>query len=261
MCCALYLLREGFRVRLIDRKGPGAGASAGNAGNLGLASCTPAAMPGVLKKVPGMLFDADSPLKLRWGHLPRALPWFLRFIAAARPARVEAIAQARNSLLSRLHEGLDPLVADAGAQHLIERSGLLMTFESEQAFADAAYATDIRRRNGIHMDVLDGNEARQIEPMLTPSVVRALHVPGLAHTVDPLRLTEALARDFEQQGGEIVRATVRGFEIGPDGPRRALTDQGAVDIDQIVLAAGVWSRPLAAQLGTPCRSRPSAATT
>ena len=88
VCCALYLQREGFQVRLVDRGEPGEGASCGNAGNLGFASCVPAAMPGILKKVPGMLLDADSPLKLRWSHLPRALPWFLRFVANARPARV-----------------------------------------------------------------------------------------------------------------------------------------------------------------------------
>ncbi|HET6467420.1 MAG TPA: FAD-binding oxidoreductase [Geminicoccaceae bacterium] len=253
VCCALHLLREGFRVRLIDRGGPGEGASSGNAGNLGLASCVPMAMPGVLRRVPGMLFDADSPLKLRWGHLPRALPWFLRFIAAARPARVEAIAAARNSLLARLHEGLDPLVAEAGAEDLIEATGLLMTFESEAAFAGAAYGIDLRRRNGVHLDVLDGNEARQIEPALTPAVVRAIHVPGLAHTVDPLRLVQALAADFERRGGEIVRATVRGFDgIGPDGPRRVLTaERGALEAGHtVVIAAGVWSRPLAAELGT-----------
>ncbi|TWT15817.1 FAD-binding oxidoreductase [Reyranella sp. CPCC 100927] len=250
VCCALYLQREGFSVELIDRSGPGAGASAGNAGNLGIASCVPAALPGVLRKVPRMLFDSTSPLKLRWRHLPRALPWFVRFIAAARPAQVEAIADARQQLLSRLHEGLDPLVAEAGAQALIEHSGLLMTFESEAAFASAAYAIDLRRRRGVAMDILDGNEARQIEPALTPAIVRAIHVPRLAHTVDPLRLTQALARCFERNGGRILRAAVRGFEMSSDGPRRILTDGASVDADRIVLAAGVWSRPLAAQLGT-----------
>ncbi|HKU98208.1 MAG TPA: FAD-dependent oxidoreductase [Vineibacter sp.] len=250
VCCALYLQREGFTVRLIDRAEPGAGASAGNAGNLGIASCVPAALPGVLRKVPRMLFDDTAPLKLRWRHVPQALPWFVRFIAAAQPARVEAIADARNLLLSRLHEGLDPLVADAGAQALIAHSGLLMTFESEAAFAGAAYAIDLRRRRGVAMDILDGNEARQIEPALTPAIVRAIHVPRLAHTTDPLRLTQALARNVERNGGDIVRATVRGFETGPDGPRRILTDAGPLDVGRIVLAAGVWSRPLAAQLGT-----------
>jgi D-amino-acid dehydrogenase len=222
VCCALYLQREGFQVRLIDRGGPGEGASFGNAGNLGFASCVPMAMPGVLKKVPRMLFDADAPLKLRMSHLPRALPWLLRFIAASRPSAVEGIADARHSLLSRLHEGYDPLIADAGAQDLINPSGLIMTWESEEAFAGAAYALDLRRRRGIHFETLDGNEARQIEPSLSPAVTRAVYIPRLAHVLDPLRLTQALARNFERRGGAVVRAAASGFEIGPDGPRKVM---------------------------------------
>jgi D-amino-acid dehydrogenase len=249
-CCALYLQREGFAVRLVDRAGPGEGASFGNAGNLGFASCVPLGLPGVLKKVPRMLFDADSPLKLRLGHLPRALPWLLRFVAASRPAAVEAIADARHSLLSRLHEGYDPLIADAGAQDLIAASGLLMTWESEAAFAASALALDLRRRRGIHFETLDGNQARQIEPALTPAVVRAIHIPRLAHVTDPLALTRALARSFVQKGGEIVRATATGFDIGPEGPRALETDAGRLAASRIVIAAGAWSRRLAARLGT-----------
>ena len=94
-CCALYLQNEGFDVTLVDRGGPGEEASFGNLGGFGVASCPPAAMPGVLGKVPGMLLDADAPLKLRWGHAVKALPWFLRFTANARRDRVEANAAAR----------------------------------------------------------------------------------------------------------------------------------------------------------------------
>lgn len=249
-CCALYLQREGFKVRLVDRAGPGEGASFGNAGNLGIASCVPLGLPGVLKKVPRMLFDADSPLKLRLGHLPRALPWLMRFVAASRPRAVEAIADARHSLLSRLHEGYDPLVADAGARDLINPSGLIMTWESDEAFAGASYALDLRRRRGIHFETLDGNEARQIEPALSPAVRRAIYIPRLAHVLDPLRLTQALAKSFVAKGGEVVRAAVRGFAMGPDGPTGIATDGGSLPASRIVVAAGVWSRPLAAQLGS-----------
>ena len=41
VCCALYLQREGFRVRLVEKGEPGRGASFGNAGSFGTASCVP----------------------------------------------------------------------------------------------------------------------------------------------------------------------------------------------------------------------------
>ncbi|MDE0457519.1 MAG: FAD-dependent oxidoreductase [Chromatiales bacterium] len=249
-CCALYLQNEGFKVTLLDRGGPGEGASSGNLGGFGVASCPPAAMPGVLRKIPGMLIDARAPLRIRWGHALRALPWFVRFAANARRDRVEANAAARQSLLDRAHEGIDPLVAEAGAGHLMSRTGLMFTFESEEAFRGAKYAFDLRRRNGVGLDLLDGNEARQVQPALSPSVVRAYRVTDFSHTLDPLRLVRALADLFRQRGGVFLEGTVRGFEADADGVRAVRVDDGRHAVDRVVVAAGVWSRPLAAMLGS-----------
>ena len=250
-CCALHLQNEGFAVTLIDRGGPGEEASFGNLGGFGVASCPPAAMPGVLAKVPGMLFDTGAPLRIRWGHAARALPWFLRFIANARRDRVEAIATARQSLLDQVHAGIDPLIAEAGAGHLMSRTGLMFTFESEAAFRGAEYAFDLRRRNGVELDLLDGNEARQVQPALSKNVVRAWRVADFSHTLSPLGLVQALADLFRRRGGRLVRDTVRGFEIGGNGGVRGIhTDAGQRPVERVVLAAGVWSRALAAMLGS-----------
>ena len=197
-----------------------------------------------------MLLDSEAPLKLRWGHAVRALPWFLRFIASSRPERVEAIAAARQSLLDRVHEAIDPLVAEAGAGNLMSRTGLMFTFEREETFRRASYAFDLRQRNGVQLDLLDGNEARQVQPALSTNVIWAYRVPNFSHTLDPLRLVQALASLFRRRGGALVRGTVRGFEIGPNGVRTVRTEDGTVPVERIVVAAGVWSRELAAMLGS-----------
>lgn len=249
-CCALYLQREGYEVTLVDRGGPGEEASFGNLGGFGIASCPPGAMPGVIKKVPGMLLDTEAPLKIRWGHAVRALPWFLRFIANSRKDRVEANAAARQSLLDKVHEALDPLIADANAGHYMSQTGLMFTFESEAAFQGAAYAFDLRRRNGVQLDLLDGNEARQVQPALSKNVVRAYRVPNFSHTVDPMRLVKALASLFEQRGGKMLSRAVSGFDIGPEGVRALRTADGDVPVENVVIAAGVWSRKFASMLGS-----------
>ncbi|MCZ6657580.1 MAG: FAD-dependent oxidoreductase, partial [Gammaproteobacteria bacterium] len=45
---ALALQQDGHRVTLVDREGPCAGASFGNAGAIVNASCVPMAMPGIV---------------------------------------------------------------------------------------------------------------------------------------------------------------------------------------------------------------------
>lgn len=249
-CCALYLQNEGFEVTLVDKGAPGDGASFGNLGCFGIASCVPPGMPGILKKVPGMLLDRDAPLKLRWSHALRAAPWFLRYIANTQRHRVEAIAAARQSLLNKVHDTLDPLVKEAGAGNLLCPGGLLFTFESEATFEGAGYAFDIRRRHGVPMEFLSGDEAREVEPGLTKAVVRAMHVPTLTFTLDPGGLVKSLAGLFERRGGTLLRRAVKGFEIDPEGVRAIETDQGTERVENVVIAAGVWSRPLARALGT-----------
>ena len=250
ICCALYLQNEGYQVTVIDRNAPGEATSSGNLGGFGIASCPPAAMPGIIRKVPGMLFNETAPLKLRWGHAVTALPWFIRFIVQSRRSNVEANARARQSLLDKVHEAIDPLIDEAGAQALMKSAGLMFTFESEAAFQKATYAFELRKRNGVDLDLLDGNEARQVEPNLSENIIRAYRVANFSNTTDPLRLVQALAQLFLARGGTYHRAEVRGFKVGSEGVSDILTDTSEIPVEVLVLAAGVWSRPLAKQLGT-----------
>src|SRR5688572_23045725 len=91
---ALQLQQDGWRVTVVDPEEPGERTSSGNAGLIATHSVTPLAMPGVLRQVPRMLVDPDSPLAIRWRHLPRLLPWVAHFVRASAPARVEALSQA-----------------------------------------------------------------------------------------------------------------------------------------------------------------------
>ena len=197
-----------------------------------------------------MLFKETAPLKLRWGHAVTALPWFIRFIAQSRRSNVEANARARQSLLDKVHEAIDPLIDEAGAQALMKSAGLMFTFENEAAFQKAAYAFELRKRNGVDLDLLDGNEARQVEPNLSENIIRAYRVANFSNTADPLRLVQALAQLFLARGGIYHRAEVRGFKVGSKGVSDILTDTSEIPVEVLVLAAGVWSRPLAKQLGS-----------
>jgi D-amino-acid dehydrogenase len=250
VCAALYLQRQGFKVTLIDRDDPGQAASFGNSGSFGTASVPPLGLPGTLAKVPKMLFDPLHALVVRWRYLPRSWRWFLHFSLASRRPWVEAIAEARHRLLARTYEAFDPLLRDAGAWDLIQRVGRLEIYGSEASFAANRYAFELRRRHGVPMRELTGDEMREMEPDLGPGAVRGMLFPGVSHTVSPLRLTQALAESFVGGGGTLLRETVTGFDIGSDGPRRVLTDAGGHEADLVVVAAGVWSRELARQLGT-----------
>ncbi|MBM3489965.1 MAG: FAD-binding oxidoreductase [Alphaproteobacteria bacterium] len=252
LCCALQLQREGLSVALIDPGGPGEGASFGNAGIFAVGSVIPLGMPGLWRKVPGMLVDPLAPLAVRPSYAPRIAPWLFKLMVASSRPRVEAISRALAGLCTPAIEHYLPLLKEAGAEALMRRDGVLYIYETEQDFADAAYEIELRRRAGIKFDVLGGDEIKQMQPALGPRFARALYMQDAAHAMHPLGISQALADLFRRKGGEILRARATGFELGPQDVRAVLTEGGRQSCSGVVISAGARSLPLVRQLGHDC---------
>ena len=251
VCCALNLLREGCRVTMIERGEPGAGASFGNGAVIGEETVVPVATPGMIWKVPGMLLDPLGPLAIRWSYLPRLAPWLLRFAAAGRPARVEQISISLRALLDGTFDAFDELLALAEARDMIRRTGWMCVYETAAGFQGYRSMLDLQARRGVRFDVLGREELRQVEPALAPIFARGVLYPDVGHAVNSQRLVRVLLATAERLGGRLVRAEARGFDMGPEGPRAVLTDGQPIPCDAVVVAAGAWSKDLAAALGAP----------
>ena len=58
----------------------------------------------------------------------KALPWFLRLVAASRLSRVEQIADALRPLLQQTFDAYAPLVQNAGVTDLIRQTGYVVAY-------------------------------------------------------------------------------------------------------------------------------------
>jgi len=249
VCAAAYLQRDGHSVFLVDPGTPGEGASFGNAGAFNASSVTPMAVPGIIKKVPGWLRDPLGPLSLRWSYLPTVLPYLYRFVRAGTEEKVHAQARALRPLVGATLAALQPLVKDAGAERLVHQRGHLYVYRSAESLTKDGLAWALRRENGVVVDEFDADELRQLEPALSRDYQRGLLVRENGHTSNPFGLVSALVEHFVRQGGSVIRARALGFRL--DGGRLTAirTDAGELAADAAVLAAGAWSKPLAASLG------------
>ena len=109
-----------------------------------------------------MLMDPLHPLSIGWRHLPAALPWFIRFTLNSRRRRAEEIGLALKTIYSHVLDAYDGLLEAASARDLIVHRGRLTTYESELALQKNAYALELRRRQGIDVQILSGDEAREM---------------------------------------------------------------------------------------------------
>ena len=249
LCAASWLQRDGHDVTVIDPDPPGQGASFGNAGCFNPSSVVPVATPDTWKHVPKYLADPLGPLRIRWSYLPALAPWLIRLIRAGAPDRIEAQARALNTLLGPCFDALMPLVRNAGAEALVARNGILIAYRTQAAWDDDARAWDIRRRNGTQWEELDADELRQFDPNLSRDFTRGKLVPGNGHCLDPGGLVASLADAVQRDGGRMMRARAIGFALDGARLRAVRTSGDEVAADAAVIAAGAYSRPLAAELG------------
>ncbi len=249
--CALHLLRDGWKVSIVDPEPPGSQTSYGNAGAISPQSINPMSGPGVLRQIPGWLADPLGPLALRWAYLPRALPWLTKFIAAGTSARIAAQSRALAALHAPVIDAHEELAALAGVKHLILRQGALTVYETDAAFAADAAGRQRMRDHGHEIHELGPDEIAQLEPGLAPIFRHATWAPNSGHTVNPGALTEAYGATARSMGAEIVVARALDFEPAAGGGGVLITDRGDRKFDRLVIAAGAWSARLSRQLGDP----------
>ena len=251
VCCARFLQRAGFEVSVVDRGEPGMGTSFGNLGMLcGLDHALPLPSMAVLASVPRMLLDAGSPLAIRWRYLPRLAPWLARFAANAPTSTRMRNAGALASLLDDTLGTYKRLTDGSPAADLVRHSGSLTVYRSARRFQEGAAERERLRTLGTRVEELGEDEIRQLEPALHQSYRYATWFPDCGHTLDPFRLTRAIADEVRAAGGNFVETEVRGFDLGPDGVRALRTAGAPIPVERLVIATGAWSKALARELGS-----------
>lgn len=248
----IWLQRAGYRVTIVDRDGPAAGASFGNAGVLAAGAFVPVTVPGILRKAPGMLWDADAPLFLRWGYLPRLLPWLRRYLGYARMDHVYDYARHMATLLADSQAQHKALAAGTGAERFIGDEDYVFGYPTDAAAQADAWGFDLRRDHGVRFTAMSGRDYQDIDPIFGNAFARVVICHDHGRISDPGAYLQALFNHLIAQGAAFERATVEDVirDSLDTGVIRALkTDRGLIEGDAVVLATGAWSKPLAARLG------------
>lgn len=248
---ALDLLKRGREVVLVDRDSPGMGASFGNMASLAVTEFMPASRPSVWKQIPGWLMDPEGPVSVRPAHMPRLLPWFLRFVAASRPARLREIEAQGAALCARALDDTLALLGAIGLADLVTSEGCLAIYADEAEFRADRDHIALLERFGLPHEVLDRTALRALEPEISGGICRAILLPQNRSIRDPYRLVVALAERFVAGGGRIERGEVADIARGAAVGGVRLKDGRTLPADAVVIAAGAHSAGLARRLGEP----------
>ena len=248
LSAALMAQARGLSVTVIDREGPAAGASAGNAGAFAFTDILPLASPGILRKVPKWLLDPLGPLTIPPAYALQITPWLYRFWRACSPRAVAASTTAQTALMDLSRAELEPFLVSTGTLPMLRKDGNLQVYESAAEFRASLPGWEARTAHGIEFRHMGPEEMAALQPGLSPRFIKGTFTPGWWSIADPKLYTQALADRFRAEGGTILRAEVAGL-TPQDGGVSIQTTGEPMSADKVVLAAGAFSHRIAATLG------------
>ncbi|NDW07193.1 NAD(P)/FAD-dependent oxidoreductase [Jiella pacifica] len=249
ICSAHVLAERGSSVILVERGEIARGASFGNAGAFAFSDILPLASPGIMRRAPRWLADPLGPLSVRPAYLPKIAPWLWRFWRASSAEACRHSTRAQAGLMRLARSETHRLIEAAGLQSLLRSDGNLELYESSRELDATRASWAAREREGIEFRHLAGEAIAEYQPGLSPRFTHATFVPGWQSISDPYDYANALWQSAAAAGAMHRLGEVSGIETDEDGVTVALADGSRIRAHHAVVAAGAWSKPLAAMLG------------
>ncbi len=246
---AIWALRDGHKVILIDRDGPAAGTSFGNGGVLASCSVVPVSTPGLLRSAPGMLMDPHKPLFMKWRYFPKLLPYLVKFLSNANAKDARRRAEAMMPIIGDSLADHQALADGTGAEKWIKPSDYLFVYNNRAHYEADAFGWAVRRDLGFTWDELDSDAFTAYDPSFSPDLSFATRLGNHGRISDPGAYVKALAAYAQAQGAQIIKANVDDI-VAQNGQVTGLRAGGdTIPCDVAVVATGAWSGPLAKKLG------------
>lgn len=248
---AWFLQERGVEVTVYDRSGVAAGSSWGNAGWLTPGISTPLPEPAVLKYGIRAALSPASPV-----YVPPSLDRrLLRFLARF----------TRNSTMTRWRRAMDALVPinrlALESFDLLTEGGVDASTHATESFI-AAYRSEDERgallaeiehiaRAGQQVDyeLLDGEHARALQPLLSEQVTAGIRLRGQRY-LDPGAFAAALGEAVESRGAALDLRAVTAVHDLPRGVQLSHPgEETSGPYDAVVVATGTWLTDLVAPFG------------
>ncbi|WP_336867090.1 FAD-binding oxidoreductase [Sphingomonas sanguinis] len=242
---ALALQRAGWAVTLIEAEETPRAASWGNAGHIATEQAEPIASPAMVRGFAKRLFCRGGALALPPREIATWLPFSLRLLKTARPARYERSHQALAALLAQAMPAWQRHVAALGAPDLLRPDGHVVLWETPESAARGLANWQAADTGTARFRPLTEAELQDWRTRVRAPIAGGIRFEGSGQIADPTRLAETTTARFLADGGIRLVACVEAIS---DGEVR-LTDHRSLSADQIVVTSGVASAALLRPFG------------
>jgi sarcosine oxidase subunit beta len=153
---------------------------------------------------------------------------------------------------------MDRFAVEMGVNVWFRRGGYLFLAPTREQVARIERNAGLHRREGLRTRILSPAEALEVVPQLDPSRFLAAAWNPDDGVVFPWPFLWGYASRAEALGAKVRTFTrVTGFETSGRRVTAVVTDRGRVACDTVVVAAGAWSKEVAALAGVKLPNRPT----
>ncbi|GGE37755.1 NAD(P)/FAD-dependent oxidoreductase [Actibacterium pelagium] len=244
MSAAFYAQRDGLKTLICDPNPPGSGTTSGSACTIATYACIPVNSPSIFTSLPYLLTSRESPLSFNLLHGLRNPGWMLAFLKNCRPSRVKQISEALGQFLLHAEAGLDPLIAEAGAEDLMVNNDCLYVWSTKAGYEGERANNAMRRAQGVEFDELSKGEVHQLEPNLKQPIHCGLNFKGVRHVTNPQELVTRMHKRFEALGGTYISCRVGRCDADNTGVTTYLEDGTEIRAGHMALTSGARSKEI-----------------
>ncbi|MHB1560178.1 MAG: NAD(P)/FAD-dependent oxidoreductase [Isosphaeraceae bacterium] len=248
--CAYFLMKSGWKVRIIDRGRLAGGSSHANCGYVCPSHVLPLAEPGMIAKAIQSLFQRNSPFKVKARFDPALWSWMLHFARRCNEKDMIAAGRGIQPLLNSSLALYREIIRDEGLDCEFQERGMLFVYRDAKEL-EAFAATD--RIMGEFFDAaaqrLGPDEMLAMEPALKPGLAGGWYHHHDAH-LRPDRLMKSWHAVLAAGGAELQSDCPLERLEGRNGRATAAqTPRGEQRADLFVIATGAWTPRLQTELG------------
>jgi D-amino-acid dehydrogenase len=250
---ALYLVRAGARVTIIDQDRFGNACSHGNCGYVCPSHVLPLTQPGIVRQNLFKAFRKSSPLYVKPRLSLSLLRWMFNFSRRCNQSDMMSAASSLHALLRLSRQEYDSLIRSDRPDCDWSEDGLLFVYRDKHAIDHyATTASMLSDQFGVANRRIDEDELLALEPAIKPGAASgAYHFPGDAH-LRPDRLMSAL-KSLLIAGGVSVVEQCKAISLSHG---TLTTSKGDYRADQFVVATGAWTPGLNALIGATIPIQP-----
>ena len=247
VCNALFLQKKGHQVTLFDREEPGSQtASYGNAGHFSPYASIPLNRPDIITDVPAMLLSSTGPLALKWNHVPKMIPWFLKFLKNCSTKNMMHTAKYMHQILNIALPAYDELFEEIDLSGLVENKGIMYIW-NDQNLKSRELEMNIRNEIGAEQQLLNKKEIHDLEPNIKNIYHAGVFYKKARHARNPGKIWVKLFENFLKKKGKFLKLNVQDLDFDENNPVVRSETQRFI-FDKLVISCGAFSKKLTDKL-------------